>query len=122
MGTTLTCPKCEGVPRVLNATASVRQPNATYRRRECTICGHRFNTIEAEEDGVLTEAFIIELVLPDGMKSTEVVGDIARIGETIARMAGPRTYPATIHHWKCVKSINGPAYLQWQKIKVFKWP
>jgi hypothetical protein len=122
LSTTLTCPKCFGEPRVVSTRKAVSRPNATLRRRECTVCGHRFNTIEGEEDSVLTEAFIIELTLPDGSHHTEVVGDIARIGETVARMAGPRTYPATIHHWKCVKSINGPAYIEWQKIKVFKWP
>lgn len=41
------CPKCgrEGVTKVIN-TREKKGECTVYRRRECTICGVRFSTIE----------------------------------------------------------------------------
>lgn len=41
------CPDCKGVTRVVDCR---ERPNGSImRRRECTVCGFRYNTIEIEE-------------------------------------------------------------------------
>lgn len=41
------CPKCGGKIRVADLVHN-KNENATYRRRECTECGHKFYTTESE--------------------------------------------------------------------------
>ena len=122
------CPSCSGPSEVRATRRSVLHPGATWRRRRCLDCGHLFSTTEAPEDTVLSEAFIIELYLPEGTAGqitdkpfVTVVADVAAIGAEIARLAGPRTYPATIHHWKCRRAVNGD-WVEWSKEKTFQWP
>lgn len=119
--TAILCPQCSGDTSVKDSRKSVQHPNAAWRRRECNQCGHRFTTTEQLEDAVLAEAFIIELVLPNGSGYTTVTDDVSRIGAEVARIAGPRTYPATIHHWRCHRAING-GQIEWRKEKTFQWP
>lgn len=41
------CPKCgsEGMSRVIDSREK-KKDNTTYRRRECTVCGCRYSTVE----------------------------------------------------------------------------
>ena len=43
----MTCPKCSDKTRVIDVTAD---EDSTYRRRECTMCGYRFTTVEVDKD------------------------------------------------------------------------
>lgn len=122
MSTTLLCPKCGGTTGCRQARKAVTRPNSTWRRRECNTCGHRFSTIESQEETILAEAFIIVMVPPGQSEPfTVVVDNVAKIGGEVARICGPRSYPATIHHWKLHQAINGPQ-CDWRKEKVSQWP
>ena len=43
----MTCPICCEKTRVIDVTA---EEDSTTRRRECTMCGYRFSTIEIDKD------------------------------------------------------------------------
>lgn len=120
MTVTPLCPSCGARTLVSASRRAQTTPNAMRRRRVCEGCGHTFSTIEAVETAVIAEAFIIELVV-EGTPTTVMVDDISKIGGEIARIAGPRTYPATIHHWRLHRAINGRD-VEWKKEKVFPWP
>ena len=42
------CPKCGGSLRAFHTDNTSRTPGQTYRRRRCTSCGARFETVEVE--------------------------------------------------------------------------
>lgn len=43
----MTCPVCEGKTGVIDSRP---EPDCICRRRECKVCGFRFDTIELDED------------------------------------------------------------------------
>ena len=43
----MTCPKCGEKTRVIDCAAD---EDSVWRRRECTCCKYRFNTLEIDED------------------------------------------------------------------------
>ena len=43
----MTCPKCNEKTKVIE---SITEDDSITRRRECTKCGYRFNTVEIDKD------------------------------------------------------------------------
>lgn len=43
----MTCPKCNRKTKVIDSRTD---EDSTDRRRECTLCGYRFTTVEVDKD------------------------------------------------------------------------
>jgi hypothetical protein len=122
MSVTPSCPHCSGQTTVVSSRRAVTQPNAMRRRRKCLGCGHTFSTLESPEETVLAESFIIEAYDDQGTPwPTTMVGHLTRIGSELERLTGRRLHPATIHHWKLHRAINGTE-VEWRKERTFLWP
>lgn len=55
----MTCPLCEEKTKVIDSRPNL---DSVWRRRECTACGYKFNTVEMDEDMQVRQAKKLELL------------------------------------------------------------